>query len=64
MFNGIVKNWNSDEGWGFICGEDGEDYFFHISNVRHGQIIANDSRVKFDISEGQRGPQAENVTLY
>ena len=64
MTNGIVKNWNSSECWGFIIGDDGEDYFLHISNVRSGQNIANDCRVKFDITQGHRGPEAENVTLY
>ena len=64
MTNGIVKNWNSSKGWGFIIGDDGEDYFLHISNIRSGQNIANDYRVKFDITQGHRGPEAENVTLY
>ena len=64
MITGIVKKWNSDKGWGFIEADDGEDYFFHISSLRSGQQIKNNSRVKFDSSDGQRGPEAENVTLY
>ena len=64
MLNGIVKNWDSLKGWGFIEGEDGQDYFLHISKVRQGQNISINSKVKFDHSEGQRGPEAENVTLY
>ena len=64
MLKGTVKNYNADKGWGFIEGEDGEDYFFHISNLRSGQKVRNDSKVKFDSSEGQRGPEAENITLY
>ena len=43
---------------------DGEDYFLHVSKVRLGQTIKNNIRVKFDASEGQRGPEAENVTIY
>ena len=54
MTNGIVKNWNSSKGWGFIIGDDGKDYFLHISNDRSGQNIANDRRVKFDITQGDR----------
>ena len=64
MIFGIVKNWNISQGWGFIEGDDGEDYFLHISNIRSGQVIKNNSRVKFDITQGQRGPEAENVTMY
>ena len=64
MINGTVKSWDSSQGWGFIEGEDGEDYFLHISKVRSGQNICNKCRVKFDVSQGQRGPEAENVTLY
>ena len=64
MIIGIVKSWNLAQGWGFIEGDDGEDYFIHISKVRKGQSISNNSRVKFDVSEGQRGPEAENVTIY
>ena len=64
MLKGIVKKYDRDKGWGFIESEDGEDYFFHISNLRSGQRVENDSRVKFDSSEGQRGPEAENITIY
>lgn len=64
MINGIVKNWNPDKGWGFIEADDGKDYFFHVSSLRTGQHVKNNCRVKFDSSEGQRGPEAENVTLY
>ena len=58
MTNGIEKNWNSSKGWCFIIGDDGEDYFLHISNVRSGQNIANDCHFKFDITQGHRGPEA------
>jgi len=64
MICGIVKVWKQAEGWGFIEGEDGEDYFINIANVRKGQVIKITSRVKFDATETQRGPEAENVSLY
>jgi len=64
MNTGRVKNWNSFEGWGFIIGDDGEDYFLHVSKVRAGQTVNNDCRVKFDVAQGQRGPEADNVSLY
>ena len=63
MISGKIKMWKEVEGWGFIEGDDGEDYFINISNVRMGQNIQLNSRVKFDVSQGQRGPEAENITL-
>ena len=63
MISGIVNNWNKGEGWGFILGDDGDDYFLNISNVRPGQSLRVNSHVKFDVNQGQRGPEAENVTL-
>ena len=63
MKSGYIKKWNQLEGWGFIEGDDGEDYFLNISNVRRGQSVRINSHVKFDVSQGQRGPEAENVTL-
>ena len=64
MISGTVKNWDQVKGWGFIGGDDGCDYFLHISKVRTGQTITLNCRVKFDVSEGQRGTEANNVTLY
>ena len=63
MLSGTVKVWNKDKGWGFISGDDGEDYFVNISNVRVGQVIRIGVRVQFDTSETQRGTIAENITL-
>ena len=64
MISGTIKIWKEVEGWGFIEGDDGEDYFINISNVRRGQTIRINNRVKFDIFQGQRGPEAQNVTLF
>jgi CspA family cold shock protein len=63
MISGKIKMWKEVEGWGFIEGDDGEDYFINISNVRMGQNIQLNSRVNFDVFQGQRGPEAENITL-
>ena len=64
MITGIIKMWKASEGWGFIEGDDGEDYFLNAANVRRGQTIRINSRVKFDVFQGQRGSEAENVTLH
>ena len=56
--------WKEKEGWGFIQGDDGDDYFVNIANIRTGQRIILDCKVKFDVFQGQRGPEAENVSRY
>jgi len=64
MISGTIKMWKEAEGWGFIEGDDGDDYFFNIANIRKGQKIFVDIRVKFDVTQGHRGPEAENVSLF
>jgi len=63
MILGTIKMWKAADGWGFIEGDDGEDYFLNIANVRRGQTMKVNCRVKFDVNLGQRGLEAENVTL-
>ena len=63
MITGTVKKWNSLKGWGFIEDNQGNDYFFNISNVRTGVKIREGISVKFDTFAGQRGDEAENVSL-
>ena len=67
LVNGTVKWFNSEKGFGFIEPEDGgKDVFVHFRQVnRNGQerVILNDGqKVTFELGEGQKGPQAENVT--
>jgi len=64
MISGTVKMWKEAEGWGFIEGDDGDDYFVNIANIRKGQNILVNVRVKFDVTQGHRGPEAENVSLF
>ena len=64
MLTGIVKKWESNKGWGFIEGDDGEDYFVNISNIRKGLHMRVGLKVKFDFSETYRGAEAENVRKY
>ena len=60
---GYIKKWEQSKGWGFIEGNDGYDYFLNISNLRKGIKIREGSKVKFDVFQGQRGDEAENVSL-
>ena len=64
MLTGKIKVWNQGSGWGFIEGNDGEDYFLNVKDLRAGQNIRVGSNVKFDTEETHKGPQAVNVTLY
>ena len=64
MLTGTIKKWEQGKGWGFIEGDDGEDYFLNIVNVRKGQRIRLGLRVKFDYIQTQRGIEAENVSEY
>ena len=60
---GFVRLWKQMEGWGFIEGDDGEDYFFNISDVRKGQRIRENCKVKFDTEETQKETQAVHISL-
>ena len=60
---GIIKLWNQMQGWGFIEGEDGEDYFFNIASVRRAQRIKERAKVKFDTEETLRGTEAIHISL-
>ena len=60
---GTVKWFNPDKGYGFISQEDGPDVFVHFSAIT-GEGYRNleeNQKVEFDITQGQKGPQATNV---
>ncbi|TCL71576.1 putative cold-shock DNA-binding protein [Hydrogenispora ethanolica] len=62
---GKVKWFNSEKGFGFIEREGGDDVFVHFSAIKMDgyKSLEEGQAVEFDIVNGQRGPQAENVTL-
>jgi CspA family cold shock protein len=65
MASGTVKWFNSEKGFGFIEQEGGgADVFAHYSNIA-GQgyrELTEGQKVSFDVTQGQKGPQAENIT--
>ena len=65
--NGTVKWFNSDKGFGFIEPDNGgKDVFVHFRNINsngYDRVSLQDGqKVTFEIGEGEKGPQAENVT--
>lgn len=65
MMNGTVKWFNSDKGFGFITGEDGKDVFAHFSQINADgfRTLEEGQNVSFEVAQGPKGPQAENITI-
>ena len=62
---GTVKWFNAEKGFGFIESNDGQDVFVHFSAIQTDgfKTLDEGQKVEFDVVEGNRGPQAANVTL-
>ena len=60
---GTVKWFNSEKGFGFIAGEDGNDLFVHFSQIQKEgyKSLEEGQEVSYEVGEGQKGPQAVNV---
>jgi len=63
--NGTVKWFNSEKGFGFITGEDDKDVFAHFSQINSDgyKSLQEGQKVTFDVVQGPKGPQAENITV-
>lgn len=62
--NGKVKWFNAEKGFGFIEVEGGDDVFVHFSAIQEDgfKSLEEGQEVSFEIVDGDRGPQAANVT--
>lgn len=62
---GVVTRLVKEKPFGFIKGEDGNDYFFHSESILNGSIrdVKYGQQVEFDAEEGPKGLRAERVTL-
>ncbi|GGK58749.1 transcription antiterminator/RNA stability regulator CspE [Amphritea balenae] len=60
---GTVKWFNADKGFGFIEQENGPDVFAHFSAIQSSgfKTLEEGQKVEFSVTQGQRGPQAENI---
>jgi cold shock protein len=64
MAQGTVKWFNAEKGYGFIAVDDGSaDVFVHFSAIQGSGYRSLDEgqRVEFEVTQGQKGPQAEQV---
>lgn len=60
MSEGKVKFFNANKRFGFIVQDQGEDLFFHASEL-HNSTATEGDRVQYEIGEGKKGPCAVNI---
>ncbi len=62
---GTVKWFNESKGFGFIEQQSGPDVFVHFSAIKMEgfKSLKDGQKVEFNVVDGQKGPQAEDVTL-
>ena len=63
MATGTVKWFSAEKGFGFITGEDGTDVFVHFSSIQSDgfKTLDEGQKVEFEVTQGDKGPQASNV---
>ena len=65
MTKGTVKWFNNQKGFGFITDENGKDVFVHFTglNMEGFKTLEENQSVEFDVVDGEKGPQAVNVSV-
>ncbi|TKV29741.1 cold-shock protein [Arthrobacter sp. NamB2] len=67
MASGTVKWFNAEKGFGFIAPDDGgADVFAHFSAINSNgyRSLEENQKVDFETTQGPKGPQAENITVF
>ncbi len=64
VVTGTVKFFNETKGFGFITQDSGPDVFVHFSaiNTSGFKTLAEGQKVEFQVTQGKKGPEAQNVT--
>jgi CspA family cold shock protein len=62
---GTVKWFNKSKGYGFIQREQGEDVFVHFRSIRGDgfKTLAEGQKVEFEVTQAEKGPQADDVVV-
>lgn len=65
MAQGTVKWFNSEKGYGFIAVDGGQDIFVHYTaiDMEGYRSLEDGQRVEFEVGQGPKGPQAEQVRI-
>jgi CspA family cold shock protein len=65
QYTGTVRWFNNAKGYGFLGREGGPDVFVHYSSIQNDgyKSLRENDAVEFDIVQGEKGPQADNVSL-
>ena len=64
QYEGVVRWFNNAKGYGFVGREGGADVFCHYSSIQSDgyKSLKEGEQVQFDIIQGEKGPQADQVT--
>ncbi|MET8325967.1 cold shock domain-containing protein [Streptomyces sp. NPDC005181] len=63
MAQGTVKSFDADKGYGYIAADGGQEVFVHYSAIESDGYRTLDAgqKVQFEVTQGQKGPQADRV---
>ena len=66
QLHGVVRWFNNAKGYGFLGRDDGADVFVHYSAIQRDgyKTLKEGDKVEFDIIQGDKGPQADGVSVH